>query len=219
MPPTVDATAQDYSAHFTNGFVDRVYARLSPLYDLVFGRVLQPGRVAAIERMDLGRATDVLEVGVGTGLNAPLYPAHCRVTGIDISAPMLHKAQERIARDRLRLRLLQMDAAHLTFVDNSFDVVYAPYTISVVPDPVRVAREMQRVCKPGGSIVILNHFRSTDPLVARVERALSPLTVHVGFRCDLDLMQLLATAGLRPKSIEAMNVPPIWRLVTCIKES
>ena len=220
MAPSVDATtsAAAYSANLTNGFVARVYSRLSPLYDLVFGRVLQSGRVAAIKRMNLRHGTDVLEVGVGTGLNAPLYPAHCRVTGIDISAPMLQKARERIARGRLRLRLLQMDAANLTFADNSFDVVYAPYTVSVVPDPIQVAREMHRVCKPGGAIVILNHFLSTDPIVARVERALSPLTVHVGFRCDLELRQLLAGAGLRATSIEAMNIPPIWRLVTCIKD-
>jgi phosphatidylethanolamine/phosphatidyl-N-methylethanolamine N-methyltransferase len=218
MVQPVDATVQAYTAHVTNGLVDRVYARLSPLYDLVFGRVLQPGRVAAIERMNLRHGTDVLEVGVGTGLNAPLYPTHCRVTGIDISAPMLQKARERVARGRLRLRLLQMDAANLTFAANSFDVVYAPYTVSVVPDPVRVAREMHRVCKPGGAIVILNHFRSTDPIVARIERALSPLTVHIGFRCDLDLSQLLANAGLRAASIEAMNIPPIWRLVTCLKD-
>jgi len=219
MAPSVDAAAHDCSASFSNGFVDRVYSRLSPLYDVMFGRVLQPGRIAAIQRMNLRRGADILEVGVGTGLNAPLYPSHCRVTGIDMSAPMLQKARERIERERLRLRLLKMDAAHLTFVDDSFDIVYAPYTISVVPDPVQVAREMKRVCKPGGAIVILNHFRSTDPIVARVEAALSPLTVHVGFRCDLDLTQLLVHSGLRPASIEAINVPPIWRLVTCIKES
>ena len=219
MTPAADGTVPAYTAHVTNGLVDRVYSRLSPLYDLVFGRVLQPGRVAAIRSMKLRRGTDVLEVGVGTGLNAPLYPPHCRVTGIDISAPMLRKARERIARGRFQLRLLQLDAAQLTFADNSFDIVYAPYTISVVPDPVRVAREMHRVCKPGGAIVILNHFRSTDPLIARVERALSPLTVHVGFRADLDLPQLLSSAGLRAASIDATNIPPSWRLVTCFKES
>jgi phosphatidylethanolamine/phosphatidyl-N-methylethanolamine N-methyltransferase len=207
-----------YSAQVTNGLVARVYSRLSPLYDLVFGQVLQPGRIAAIERMDTRQCADVLEVGVGTGLNAPLYPAGFRVTGIDISEPMLERARDRLAHCRVPLRLLRMDAAHLTFTDNSFDVVYAPYTISVVPDPVRVAREMRRVCKPGGTILILNHFRSTAPLVARLERALSPLMVHVGFRCDLDLPQLLDSAGLRPASIDVINVPPIWRLVTCIKD-
>jgi phosphatidylethanolamine/phosphatidyl-N-methylethanolamine N-methyltransferase len=207
------------AARVTNGFVDEVYAKLAPLYDLIFGRVLQAGRVAAIERMPRRGRTSVLEVGIGTGLNVPLYPPNCRVTGIDISVPMLEKARARIRRACLPVRLLQMDAARLSFAENSFDIVYAPYTISVVPDPVQAAREMQRVCKPGGTILILNHFRSTDPLIARFERALSPLTMHVGFRCDLDLPSLLVNAGLRPASVDAMNLPPIWRLVTCIKET
>jgi phosphatidylethanolamine/phosphatidyl-N-methylethanolamine N-methyltransferase len=217
MTSASDATLVD-SARVTNGFVDGVYAKLSPLYDVVFGRVLQPGRVAAVNRIGRRERAKVLEVGVGTGLNLPLYPRHFRVTGIDLSAPMLEKARQRLARERLRCRLVQMDAAHLTFRDNSFDVVYAPYTISVVADPVQVAREMQRVCKPGGTILILNHFRSSDPLVAGLERALSPLTVHVGFTCDVDLQNLLADAGLRPASIDAINFPPLWRLVTCVKE-
>ena len=111
-----------------------------------------------------------------------------------------------------------MDAAQLRFPDESFDVVYAPYLISVVPDPVGVAREMRRVCRPGGRIVILNHFRSTNPVVASVERLVSPLTLHVGFAADLDLPAFLARAGLRPAPIEKVNFPPVWSLVTCIND-
>lgn len=202
----------------TTGFVTAVYAKLSPIYDLVFGRILQPGRVIAVARMGLSHSPTVLEVGVGTGLNAPLYPAHFRVTGIDISADMLEKAHERVARGRLHhVHLVQMDAAHLTFPDNAFDIVYAPYTISVVPDARQVAREMRRVCKVGGTILILNHFLSANPVLASVERALSPLTVHAGFRSDLNLRDVLSSADLTPVSIEAMNMPPLWQLVTCIK--
>ena len=81
-----------------------------------------------------------------------------------------------------------MDAADLKFADDSFDIVYAPYLISVVPDPVAVAREMRRVCRPGGRIVILNHFRSANPMLARRSSAsISPFTVHIGFKSDLDL--------------------------------
>ena len=84
----------------------------------------------------------ILEVGVGTGINASLYPSHCHVTGIDLSTSMLDKARERVARQGLRnIRLLEMDAAHLTFADNSFDIVYAPYLVSVVPDPVQVVKD------------------------------------------------------------------------------
>ena len=123
----------------------------------------------------------VLEVGVGTGINAALYPRDCAVTGIDLSDGMLEKARRRIARKGItNVRLVEMDAADLKFAEGSFDIVYAPYLISVVPDPVAVAREMHRVCRPGGKIIILNHFRSSNKAVAWVERAISPFTVHIG---------------------------------------
>jgi phosphatidylethanolamine/phosphatidyl-N-methylethanolamine N-methyltransferase len=203
-----------------NGFVDRVYAKLTPVYDIVFGPALQAGREAALERMQIQPGDRVLEVGIGTGLTAPLYPRECQVTGIDLSAAMLEKARERLRHHRVRnVRLLQMDAAAMRFDDEGFDVVYAPYTISVVPDPVGVAREMHRVCKPGGRIVFLNHFRSTSRPIALLERAVSPMTIHVGFRADLDLRAFLAQAGLAPASIEKVNVPHIWTLVTCIRDA
>ena len=161
----------------------------------------------------------VLEVGVGTGINASLYPVDCSVVGIDLSSSMLEKARERVWRKGLRnVRLQEMDAAHMAFADNSFDIVYAPYLISVVPDPVAVTREMRRVCKPGGRIIILNHFRSRNRLLASIERAISPFTVHIGFKSDLDLPAFLAQADLEPISIEKVNIPRIWSLVTCVKE-
>jgi phosphatidylethanolamine/phosphatidyl-N-methylethanolamine N-methyltransferase len=202
-----------------NAFIDRVYAKLTPFYDIIFGPILQPGRVEAIARMGLKPGDRVLEVGAGTGINAPLYPRECQVTAIDLSSAMLEKARERVTRLGLaNVRLLEADAEHLTFADDSFDSVYAPYTISVVPNPVKVALEMKRVCRPGGRIVILNHFRSEHPLMSRIERAISPLTVHVGFRADLVMAAFLEQSGLRPILIEKVNFPRIWSLITCIKE-
>jgi phosphatidylethanolamine/phosphatidyl-N-methylethanolamine N-methyltransferase len=116
------------------------------------------------------------------------------------------------------VRLMQMDAADLKFSADTFDIVYAPYVISVVPDPVAVAREMRRVCRPGGRLIFLNHFRSANPVMAWLERAISPFTVHVGFKSDLDLPAFLAQADVQPLSIEKVNVPRIWSLVTCIKQ-
>jgi phosphatidylethanolamine/phosphatidyl-N-methylethanolamine N-methyltransferase len=132
---------------------------------------------------------------------------------------MLEKARERIANKDIRnVRILQMDAADLKFATGSFDIVYAPYLISVVPDPVKVAQEMRRVCRPGGRIIFLNHFLSPNPILSRMERLISPFTIHIGFKADLDLPAFLTQADLQPVSIEKVNIPRIWSLVTCVKE-
>ena len=202
-----------------NDFVARVYENLAFVYDWTFGPTLHPGRMHALQRMGIKPGDRVLEVGIGTGINAALYPSDCTVTGIDLSGPMLEKARERVDRKGLsNIRLLEMDAADMKFADNTFDIVYAPYLISVVPNPVAVASEMRRVCRPGGRIIILNHFRSNNPVGAFMERLISPLTVHIGFTADLDLPAFLAQAELKPVSIEKVNVPRIWSLVTCIKD-
>ncbi|HEY7170186.1 MAG TPA: methyltransferase domain-containing protein [Vicinamibacterales bacterium] len=202
-----------------NDFVAGVYEKLASVYDFIFGPTLHAGRVQAIQRMGIRPDDQILEVGVGTGINAGLYPADCAVTGIDLSSSMLEKARERVARKGIaNMRLLEMDAADIRFADAAFDIVYAPYLISVVPDPVAVAREMSRVCKPGGRIIFLNHFRSPNPLLAWMERGISPFTVHIGFKSDLDLPAFLAQAELKPVSIEKVNIPRIWSLVTCVKD-
>src|SRR6185312_6681860 len=202
-----------------NAFVNRVYENLAWFYDFTFGPALHPGRVDAIQRMAIKPGDRVLEVGVGTGINAVLYPRDCTVTGVDLSSSMLEKAHERIARKGVRnVRLLEMDAADLKFADDSFDIVYAPYVISVVPDPVAVTREMRRVCSPGGRIIILNHFRSKSRLGSWLERVIAPFTLYLGFKSDLDLPAFLVQADLKPVSIEKVNVPRIWSLVTCVKK-
>jgi phosphatidylethanolamine/phosphatidyl-N-methylethanolamine N-methyltransferase len=202
-----------------NDFVAKVYEKLASTYDFTFGPTLHAGRLQAIQRMAIDPGDRVLEVGVGTGINVPLYPRDCAVTGIDLSESMLEKARDRIAKKGVtNVRLLEMDAANMKFADDSFDIVYAPYLISVVPDPVAVVREMRRVCRPGGRIVVLNHFRSANPAMAWVERLISPFTVHIGFKSDLDLPAFLAQADLEPVSIEKVNVPRIWSLITCIKD-
>lgn len=217
---TGDAATRALSvAAVENDFVENVYDKLAKVYDLIFGPTLHPGRLQAIERMDIQPGERVLEVGVGTGINLALYPREASVTGIDFSSSMLEKARERAARKNAPpVRLLQMDAADLKFVDDSFDIVYAPYLISVVPDPVKVAQEMRRVCRPGGRIIFLNHFLSPNILLSRVERLISPATIHIGFKSDLDLPAFLAQADLKPISIEKVNIPKIWSLVTCVKE-
>jgi phosphatidylethanolamine/phosphatidyl-N-methylethanolamine N-methyltransferase len=215
-----DAASRALSvAAVENDFVEGVYDKLAKVYDLIFGPTLHPGRLQAIQRMGITGQDRVLEVGVGTGINLSLYPRDAAVIGIDFSSSMLEKARERAVRKDVphALRLVQMDAADLKFADDSFDIVYAPYLISVVPDPVKVAQEMRRVCRPGGRIVILNHFLSPNPVVSRVERAISPFTIHIGFKSDLDLPAFLAQADLQPISIEKVNFPRIWSLVMAVK--
>jgi phosphatidylethanolamine/phosphatidyl-N-methylethanolamine N-methyltransferase len=196
--------------------VARAYARLAWAYDWIFGTLLHAGRRRALGRLPIAPGDDVLEVGVGTGLTLPYYPRHCAVIGGDLSGAMLGRAAERVTRWRLgHVRLMQMDATHLPFADESFAAVYAAYVVSTVPDPVAVVAEMGRVCRPGGHVVLLNHFRSEDAVLARLERLVSPLTVHAGFAADLDRTALIERAGLEALSVERVNTPPLWSLVVC----
>jgi phosphatidylethanolamine/phosphatidyl-N-methylethanolamine N-methyltransferase len=202
-----------------NKFVEGTYEKLAKFYDVMFGPILHPGRLLALERMGIAPGNRVLEVGVGTGINTPLYPRNCRVTGIDLSTPMLDKARTRVARKGLsHVRLMEMDAAHLKFPDETFDIVYAPYLVNCVSDPIGVVNEMKRVCKRGGKIVIVNHFRNTNPVLSRLDRWLSPLTVHIGFKADLDLPGFIKQAGLNPISIEKVMPTRLWTLVICAKD-
>jgi phosphatidylethanolamine/phosphatidyl-N-methylethanolamine N-methyltransferase len=214
---TSDAATRQLSVmSLDTDFVEGVYGKMASVYDLFFGLPLHHGRAAAILRMGIKPGDRVLEVGVGTGMSLPLYPRRCAVTAVDLSESMLARARSRMERYGIRnVHLSQMDATHLKFPGNSFDIVYAPYFINCVPDPITVTSEMKRVCRPGGRIVFLNHFLSDGPLLSRLERAIAPLTVHLGFKSDFDLPAFLTQTGLRAASIERVNIPRIWSLVIC----
>jgi len=197
--------------------IKRAYAILSPVYDFLFDKVFYPGRVAAIDLLEIKPGDRVLEVGVGTGLNLPLYPRDCEVTGIDISEGMLRKADERVRTYGMtNTRLMVMDASKLEFSDNSFDRVIATYVISAVPDPVKTLLEMRRVCKPSGHLVILNHFKSDNPVIGMFERLLAPVCTKIGFDTELKLMPLLERVALAPEQLHRVNLMNGWRLVRCI---
>jgi phosphatidylethanolamine/phosphatidyl-N-methylethanolamine N-methyltransferase len=197
--------------------VERAYELYAPVYDFIFDWIFAPGRSAAIKHVDLRPAETVLEVGIGTGLNLPLYPPTCRLTGIDLSAEMLDKAVERVqglAMPNVTLKV--MDATSMDFGDNEFDKAVATYTISAVPDPVAVLREMRRVVKPGGALVILNHFRSERRLSGFVEDLVAPVCTRLGWKSNLPMMPLLEQVGLTPEVVTKVNLFNGWRLVKCV---
>ncbi|MBI4638826.1 MAG: methyltransferase domain-containing protein [Candidatus Rokubacteria bacterium] len=197
--------------------VERAYELYAPVYDFIFDWIFSPGRVAAVKHLDLQPTDSVLEVGIGTGLNLPLYPPSCRLTGIDLSQEMLDKAIERVQNLTMpNVTLKVMDATSMDFADGEFDKAVATYTISAVPDPIAVLREMRRVVKPGGILVILNHFRSQRRLTGFAEDLLAPLCTRLGWKSNLALGPLLSQVGLTPELIVKVNMFDGWRLVKCV---
>lgn len=187
--------------------IRRSYARWAPIYDLTFGRITNGGRklaAAHVNRM----GGSVLEVGVGTGLAFGMYAPKVQVTGIDVSAEMLAKAQEKITRQGLRnvMGLHQMDARKLTFADESFDHVAAMHIMSVVPEPEIVLREIVRVCRVGGDVMIANHFAHTTEGWGWVERLAAPLAHMLGWHSDFARDRVMGDARLRLE--EEVHVPP-----------
>jgi phosphatidylethanolamine/phosphatidyl-N-methylethanolamine N-methyltransferase len=197
--------------------VENTYRRLAPIYDLIYGALLQHGRRCAMFRLAPRPGETILEVGVGTGLSALQYPRGCRVVAIDLSAPMLDRARVRLRQHRIdHVKLCRMDAAALAFPDMQFDAIYAPYVLNVVPDPVRVAREMVRVHRPGGRLVLLNHFEHINGRGHALDRFVGRLAVRIsGVNWHLDFRTFLKDAGLTALSVEHVNVPPVSSVVVC----
>jgi phosphatidylethanolamine/phosphatidyl-N-methylethanolamine N-methyltransferase len=199
--------------------IEALYDRLAPCYDLVYGVGLEHGRRKAMRRLAPQPGEHVLEVGVGTGLSAVGYPAGCRVVAIDLSWGMLERAQARLVRHGCRgVHLCRMDAARLALRADHFDAVYAAYLINVVPDPAGVVRELMRVCRSGGRIVLLNHFAAEQPRHGVLDRALGWMATRAGgvnWRLDLD--RVLRDTGLRPTLIEPVNLARVSSVVVCRK--
>lgn len=178
--------------------IETSYARWAPVYDKTFGAVTRAGRRRTAEYIN-SHGGSVLEVGVGTGLALPHYASNVEVTGIDFSEDMLAKARQRVEERALTSikALRQMDARSLDFADNSFDMVAAMHVLSVVPEPERVMAEIARVLKPGGKVVISNHFKSTQGVLASIEKFTAPFADVLGWHSDFAIETVLQEERLK----------------------
>jgi phosphatidylethanolamine/phosphatidyl-N-methylethanolamine N-methyltransferase len=199
--------------------VRHAYRRWAPVYDYTFGQVAEAGRKHAVSIIN-ARKGSVLEVGVGTGLSLPCYGSHLTITGIDLSPEMLEKARARVDRAKLGnvAGLYEMDAGALTFADESFDTVVAMYVMTVVPYPERVMRELERVCAPGGEVVLVNHFSQDDGARGFLERKLAPFADLIGWRPVFEFDRVLVCDDL--KLVERRSLKPfgLFTMLRFVKE-
>lgn len=182
------------------------YKRYAPVYDMIFGGILDRGRRQAVRLINSQPPGRVLEVGVGTGLSLPRYDTASRIVGIDLSREMLDKARTRVRRMNLSHveALEEMDARATTFPDASFDTVVSMYVLSVTPEPEALLKEMRRLCRPGGNILIVNRFSSTKPIRALVERAAEPFGDAIGFNLQMAWSTLDCLSDLETVEIQAL---------------
>ena len=194
------------------------YRRYAPLYDLLFGAVLGPGRRRMARAVDALEPDSVLEVGVGTGLTLRHYPRRARVVGIDLSPDMLVRAHDVAQRLPERdISLHAMDAEALQFDDDSFDCVTVPYVLSVTPHPDRLVAELRRVCRPQGHIVIVNHF-SGSRFWWLLERLVRPIADRIGFHSDFDYTRHVLSHDWHVQSSTPVNLFGLSRLVVIRNE-
>lgn len=197
-----------------------IYGSLAPVYDVICGAMLQPGRRRAMSMLAPRAGERILEVGVGTGYGINDYPTGCRVVAIDLSGSMLEHAARRLdSAHRGMVALVQMDAGQLGFPDGYFDAVYVPHTINVVKDPLAVGRELLRVCKPEGRILFLSHFEGIPETSNFVNTLAGRIAKAADVNWHLHLETFLVGLGVRATAIESVNAPRLSSIVLCERTS
>ncbi len=214
---TAAAAADPRVSSMVTATIQRTYRKVAPLYDLVLGASLAPGRRAAIDALCCRRGERVLEVCVGSGLSLPLYPPQLRVVAIDLSCDMLRRARRRVAAQGLSQveAVVQMDARQLALADHSFDAVVMLFALTGLPERERCLREIGRVCRPGGLIVLAEHSRARGLWLRVCEWLLAPMYRWLGYRPDLDLECLIATLPLEVLERRRVNLFGYATLLVC----
>ena len=193
----------------TTDLMRKAYARWAPVYDVVYDKLTEPAARAAVEAA-VAHGPRVLEAGVGTGLSLGYYPRDSFVCGVDLSEDMLKRAGRKVARRGLtHVKGLQvMDVCRLGYRDASFDAVVAQFLITLVPDPEAALTEFLRVVRPGGGIVLANHFGQSNGPVARVEEIVAPLCTKIGWSSDFKATRIEAWA--RRNGVEVVGLAPTF---------
>ena len=190
----------------------RAYRRYAPVYDFLFGPILEQGRIAMAQAVRVASPKTILEVGVGTGLALARYPTNATAIGVDLSLHMLNRASSLARRQGVAADLICADAEQLPLADSSFDCVTLPYVLSVTPDPWQLMAELRRVCMPGGNVFILNHFKGAGVWTFS-ERIVEPLADKIGFRSDLSL-ESIESEGWAINSVNSVNLFGLSKLVS-----
>jgi len=195
------------------------YDRIAPVYDLMEGMV-ERSRYSRWRELLWSKVegNKILEVGVGTGKNFPYYPSHTEITAIDFSKKMLSRAQEKAEKQGITVKLQQMDVQNLTFEDNTFDTVMATFVFCSVPDPVKGLKEIGRVCKPGGKVLLLEHVLSANRTLAFLMNLVNPIVVRaMGPNINRKTVGNVANSGLKVEKVTDLAVG-IFKLIEARKE-
>lgn len=194
--------------------IEKTYDVWAPVYDFFYGLVFEPGRLAAMEKMNVHAGERILEIGVGTGKSIAHYPKNIHLTGIDISEKMLDKARRRAAEVGLNADLRGVNGENTPFPDGHFDKIAMMYVYSVCANPDALLNEALRICKKGGEIVILNHFSHYYKNSLTIpERIAKPFEKVLGYSSDFSYQEHIASKNLQVLSVESVNIGGITQLV------
>ncbi|HEX2554760.1 MAG TPA: class I SAM-dependent methyltransferase [Microvirga sp.] len=194
----------------TTALMRKAYARWAPVYDIVYDKLTEPAARAAVAAA-MACGPKVLEAGVGTGLALGYYPTHAEVHGVDLSEDMLRRAQGKVNQRGLShvKSLRVMDVTRLDFPDATFDAVTAQFLITLVPDPERALDEFARVLRPGGEIILVNHFGQAGGPLARAEELAAPLVKRIGWSSDFKASRIEGWAR-RNGAVEVVDLKPVF---------